>query len=660
MLKLSSEQRINLFKRIKSLGAFDMLKDHEHFMDFLDSVWNLDIIKSTDDRFRTMRHDIIQHCINNPEDYDDETVFLEKLPIDKLKHEEFALFIENVVAPQFYGEGESETQQNMVEGINEALKEYNHSLVITSFDVYNGNPKYTLVINHSDIDAHNILPNQIPFYVGSVYSGKSNREECLQDTPQVPCFFLVPDEWDDFGVKSQFCLFYINEEKIYSKIGLVKIIGELKKEHKGENGYKTKDNIDSEFLNLSLSYCSLGQTETYYNLLKKMFPKSYMSILWALKDCAVFSTIEERFDTSSIFNSLIRETTAQRILREEKYILEGLQRKDIYSFTYLFKPSYSEEYKDLEIHFNPESLIPRRVVGLIGENGVGKTQLISSIPRNIAIKEKQCFKTEIPQFNKIIAISYGVFDHFERPRATATFNYTYCGLQIEDIEGKHIMDMDNQINLLVSLGRLINRDWQKVKNLRLYLSTILSEDFVERWFLSKNNKSQLNIPVLANDFRCLSSGESMLVYVFCSILANIRHDSLILFDEPEIHLHPDAITKLMSALNDLLVDNESFAIIATHSPMIVREIPSSNVFIMDKVGNDTLSIRKLRHETFGTNISIIEQEVFGAQSTQRYYRKRLQYLKEEGYSKEKVLKDIEVEDVNIGLNLLLYINQLFE
>lgn len=322
MLKLSPEQRINLFKRIKSLGAFDMLKEHGHFVDFLDSVWNLDIIKSTDDRFRTMRHDIIQHCINNPEDYDDETVFLEKLPIDKLKHEEFALFIENLVAPQFYGEGESDNQRHFADSI--ILREYNYGMVITSFDVYNGNPKYTLVINHSDIEAPNILPNKIPFYVGTVYSGKSNREECIQVPPLCPCFFLVPDEWDDFGIKSQFCLFHINKENQYKKIGIVKLIGELSQEYKDERKYKTKDYIDSDFLELSSAYCSLGQTETYYTRLKTLFPESYMSILWSLKDCSVFSIIEERFDSSDLFRSLIRENSAQRILREEK--LDFVQR----------------------------------------------------------------------------------------------------------------------------------------------------------------------------------------------------------------------------------------------------------------------------------------------------------------------------------------------
>ena len=64
----------------------------------------------------------------------------------------------------------------------------------------------------------------------------------------------------------------------------------------------------------------------------------------------------------------------------------------------------------------------------------------------------------------------------------------------------------------------------------------------------------------------MSSGERILLYNIFNILAKISFNSLIFFDEPETHLHPNAITELIAGLMFILETFQSFAIIATHSP----------------------------------------------------------------------------------------------
>ncbi|MBW6100166.1 ATP-binding protein [Escherichia coli] len=46
---------------------------------------------------------------------------------------------------------------------------------------------------------------------------------------------------------------------------------------------------------------------------------------------------------------------------------------------------------------------------------------------------------------------------------------------------------------------------------------------------------------------------------------------LVLFDEPETHLHPPLLAVLMSALRIVLNEVDAFAIVATHSPVVVQE-----------------------------------------------------------------------------------------
>ena len=49
----------------------------------------------------------------------------------------------------------------------------------------------------------------------------------------------------------------------------------------------------------------------------------------------------------------------------------------------------------------------------------------------------------------------------------------------------------------------------------------------------------------------------------------------LLFDEPELHLHQNATANTMRMFYRLLEEFNSYAIIATHSPLIIQEIPSN-------------------------------------------------------------------------------------
>src|SRR5207253_92326 len=75
-------------------------------------------------------------------------------------------------------------------------------------------------------------------------------------------------------------------------------------------------------------------------------------------------------------------------------------------------------------------------------------------------------------------------------------------------------------------------------------------------------------------FARLSSGQAILCHFVTALLAWIQRDSLILFDEPETHLHPNAVASLFLVLSEILTEYESFAVVATHSPVVIQEIPA--------------------------------------------------------------------------------------
>ena len=85
---------------------------------------------------------------------------------------------------------------------------------------------------------------------------------------------------------------------------------------------------------------------------------------------------------------------------------------------------------------------------------------------------------------------------------------------------------------------------------------------------------------------------------------------MILFDEPETHLHPNAISSLLNTIFRLVKRFESFCIIATHSPLIIQEIPARNIFIIERENNIAF-VRELERESFGENLTVITQDIFG-------------------------------------------------
>jgi energy-coupling factor transporter ATP-binding protein EcfA2 len=87
--------------------------------------------------------------------------------------------------------------------------------------------------------------------------------------------------------------------------------------------------------------------------------------------------------------------------------------------------------------------------------------------------------------------------------------------------------------------------------------------------------------------------------------------SLVILDEPETHLHPNLISDFMRVLAKLLEVNKSIALIATHSPFVVRELPSRcvHVFSIDEDTNPSINSAYLR--TLGASIDRLSIDIFG-------------------------------------------------
>lgn len=653
---LKKEIKFELFESIKSSGFFDELITNGKLIPFLKSIWDLILLPSTDGRFKTLEEDIIQHIINN-NDWDLDVLFIEKLTL--LETDDFKLFLEKAVDIEFHNK-ESEIR-SLVDSINESLNKERLELAISGYSD-DETPIY-LVTQAAGTSISTDFPiNTIPFFVNKDPYDHSYKITSHDKPKQYPSFVLVADNWDDFGIKSTFDLFFYEDTNSNNYIGSVKIIYKIESTDEDQQIIPTKDKIPDVFETLTNKFCSLGQNQKYYDNLKSFFNKTYKSILWTLQDCSIFPKIEDNYSNQIQFDSLIRYNDAEQILRQEKYIIEGQDITSRYQFSYKFVPKYTQDTVTVDFKFNNDELLPNRVYAIIGENGVGKTQFITTLPLNIANKRGSLFSPHIPIFSKVIAISNSYYDNFSIPTETASFNYVYCGLsKITNGKKSTLTPLELNKKLRESCKKIEMEE--RTDSLKMILSKILNANIISLLFTDRNsnnvNRTCFQYSNIDHICNIISSGQSSLLYVFCNIISNIRFDSLLLFDEPETHLHPNAITTLMTAIYELLDEYQSYSIICTHSPLIIRELLSRNVFIMER-NADYPSIKKIGLESFGENLTTLTEEIFGNKDVPKFYKGKIQKLIENGKKFSDIIQLLETNNIPLSLNTTIYIKSLIK
>lgn len=112
----------------------------------------------------------------------------------------------------------------------------------------------------------------------------------------------------------------------------------------------------------------------------------------------------------------------------------------------------------------------------------------------------------------------------------------------------------------------------------------------------------------------LSSGHKIVLLTITRLVELVDERTLVLMDEPEGHLHPPLLSAFVRSLSDLLVRRNGVAILATHSPVVLQEVPQSCAWILQRTGHSSVAERP-SIETFGENLGVLTREVFGFEVT---------------------------------------------
>lgn len=123
-------------------------------------------------------------------------------------------------------------------------------------------------------------------------------------------------------------------------------------------------------------------------------------------------------------------------------------------------------------------------------------------------------------------------------------------------------------------------------------------------------------------FRRLSSGHKIVLLTITKLVESVDERTLVLMDEPEAHLHPPLLAALIRAVSDLLTNRNGAAIVATHSPVVLQEVPRSCVWKLRRQGGGAV-IERPEIETFAENVGRLTHEVFGLEVTRSGFYKMI-------------------------------------
>ncbi|MHB8479783.1 MAG: AAA family ATPase [Vulcanimicrobiaceae bacterium] len=500
------------------------------------------------------------------------------------------------------------------------------------------------------------------------------------------------DKWDDYTYNT---LFHASLCTIDAQIrlGIVRLLVDgVKSAREALTDYAGYD-IES-FLETSPSlFISLGGDLDYYRTLTKLTDRNTCEfILLSLHDAAYLQVTDPNNqslmlrNTEGFTKSLLRSLSERQAFEEAAQVLFGGARRENRSFTVSYDLRGEESRQTLSFDFGKSGTYPGNMNLLIGSNGTGKTQALKAIISALidreflskkdseGLKDLNATVSEQNMFSQLVAVSYSPFEDFpiaaQSNRAGAE-QYQYCGFRTgNSISGDAILcAAPAQLSTLIVLdSKATFKD--QTSRFATFISAMqvglefdelqrVSDNFpLPEVIWNKRNAGPTNFNLESTDrlvfvrdkkILKLSAGQTIFVALLLSVLQHIKKDALLLIDEPELYLHPNLEVQFVAMLRTLLHEFDAYAIIATHSMILAREIPKQRMWILRKTEDGTIDAFRPPFQTFGADLARLGNYVFDDAFVPHPY---LLWLKGR-IGQAESLGDIVEDDMSLELKMTL-------
>lgn len=472
--------------------------------------------------------------------------------------------------------------------------------------------------------------------------------------------YLRIDNWDDFSFKTLFYLAVSDENGVVHEIGNVKI-GFL-----GQQRGLTEELLPDSFDKLDENFFSLGQEAEYYqNIKEKLSPEIVDCLLFALRDVAHDDNLLSTVEDEEVFKtSLMRSVSWSAIHGQYKRILSGGAILTEFRFSYKRDKSELNTGIEIDFHVIPNSKPPTNIHILIGRNGVGKTTLLNNMVKAVLFGENQQDACGLfyeksswysadqtisdEYFSSVVSVAFSAFDPFIPPLEQHDRNkgicYFYIGLKnIFEENGNQKTKLKESTELcedfISSLGSCFSLQKKKELWLRA-ISKLESDSNFAQMELMRLAEKEYPQNIAESLYKRMSSGHAIVLLTMTRLVETVEEKTLVLLDEPESHLHPPLLSAFTRALSDLLINRNAVAIIATHSPVVLQEVPKSCVWKLRSTGLEGQADRP-ESETFGENVGVLTREVFGLEVSKSGFHELLLDSVAQGKSYEEILAEFD-------------------
>lgn len=444
--------------------------------------------------------------------------------------------------------------------------------------------------------------------------------------------YLHADNWDDWGkYRTMFQLTVFDHDGVAHKAGNVKI-GHIGLAPGSEIELNQRaPALEPEFDRLPNSHFSLGQNETYYETLNELPADIKAAVLEGLKDCAFNLDLFDQVENEMVMSeSLLRDVSRANVRNRLHRLAIGDAVLTAFELKYQFSENGSGAIALPLLIFQvvPNVIPPTNVHVLIGRNGVGKTRCMQNIARSLLVEVDQpaqpvdsLFFGNDPNegaFAGLVIVSFSAFDDFDLPvQGSSGIRISSIGLRYKVPDSEQIaIKAPAQLkdDFTSSFGNC--REGLKAQRWLTAVQTLSNDPlFEEANVISLLELDEHEWKSGAETlYTNLSSGHKIVLLTITRLVELVDERTLVLLDEPEGHLHPPLLSAFVRSLANLLVQRNGVAIVATHSPVVLQEVPSSCVWMLRRSGAVSIAERPTI-ETFGESVGVLTREVFGLEVT---------------------------------------------
>jgi ABC-type branched-subunit amino acid transport system ATPase component len=463
--------------------------------------------------------------------------------------------------------------------------------------------------------------------------------------------YLKIDNWNDYSFVTSFGVTVFDEIGGRHELGSVKIgfVGQTIQQD-------THATLPQSCETLPEAYFSLGTDESYYRQLWSDFSISTReAYLTGIKDIVFDESNRRNAAEQRVFSvSLLRSVSLSTIDGQFKRVLGGGVPLSDFNFGFHRPQSDLIAGVDLEFAVSANSTPTTNIHTLIGRNGVGKTSLLNEMVAAIMNPDRTDAKfyahtlfqkspIDRNYFSTLVSVAFSAFDPFHPPREQADpaqgTCYYYVGLKdAGDDDGVRLKSLPiMREECIKSIGECFSDRGKRDRWCRA-ISTLESDENFAHMDLKR--LTDLLVENFKDGAKALvdrmSSGHAIVLLTISQLVAKVEEKTLVLLDEPECHLHPPLLSAFTRALSEILTNRNAVAIIATHSPVVLQEVPKSCAWIVTR-SRLSMHTERPRVETFGENVGVLTREVFGLEVSKSGFHALLEAAVNDGGSYDEIV-----------------------